>query len=113
MQKSLDDGYVMKFDRATRKGVNIDFSKILDECNKEVAERAVDRLCELYNNLLDYKYFVLTGGTGEAWYQGICEWLKNMNTIKIMPCNYNDSSLPFIYANARGYYMFRYMQSKR
>ena len=67
----------------------------------------------MYNNLLDYKYLVLTGGTGEAWYKIFEEQLSGMPNLTLVPGNKNTEglgpdgeALPFIFSNVRGYYIF-------
>ena len=117
MQKYLESGYITQFDRATRSGKNIDFANTLEQCNKLVADRAIDKIAELYNNLLEYRYMILTGGTGEAWYQYFTDAFKGIPNLTIIPGNMNTDGmmnqtdpLPFIFSNVRGYYL--YLQHK-
>ena len=72
-------------------------------CN-EAIERMANAL-----KLVDYKKLIVTGGTGEAWYDQIRTRLKDLPTLSIVPGNQNDS-MPFIYANVRGYYYYRYYE---
>ena len=57
--------------------------------------------------LYEYDYLIVTGGTGEAWFDIINEYFKNMETLTIVRGSQNDD-LPGVFANVRGYYMFRY-----
>ena len=56
--------------------------------------------------LYEYDYLIITGGTGAAWSSRIREILKDMETLKIVDGNCNDT-LPYVFANVRGYYMYR------
>lgn len=82
----------------------VDFSDILDRCNKEICYKALDKLMTVYNNLEEIDYLVITGGTGAAWYNLIVDYFKDMETLTVIPGNQNDTNLDFIFANARGYY---------
>ena len=124
MQKYLDKGYITKFDRKTRKGENIDFSDILEKCSREVAMNAVDKISTLYQDLLEYKYFVVTGGTGEAWMPYLTEAFGSIPDLTIIPGNQNTDGmwvdengiakpLPFIFSNVRGYYMYLYSKLQK
>lgn len=121
MQKVLEDGYITQFDRATRRGKNVEIDGILEEANRKIANKAIDKLSELYNSLLEYKYLILTGGTGEAWYDYFVEAFSGLPNLTILPGNQNTDGmmfledgtpapLPFIFSNVRGYYM--YLQNK-
>lgn len=85
---------------------------ILETANKKVMKTALDRAKNVTKSFRDYRYIVVGGGTGEAWYTDICEYLKNLKTIQIWPSNRNDH-LPYIYSNARGYYMYRYRMTHK
>lgn len=121
IQKYLDAGFFTQYDRKTRTGKNIPFEEILNECSREVAQAAVDKVCEVYGDLLEFKYLVITGGTGEAWYEEFANAFKGLPNLKIIPGNVNTDGilvdehgnktpLPFIFSNVRGYYM--YLQHK-
>lgn len=56
--------------------------------------------------LIDHDYLVVAGGTGDAWYDYIKDYYGGMDNLTIIPGNQNDTSLPFIFSNVRGYYMF-------
>ena len=56
------------------------------------------------NAFRDYRYLIVSGGTGEAWFEKVKEYLSGMKTLTILPGNANDA-LPFLYSNVRGYYM--------
>lgn len=117
IQKFLERGYVTHFNRSTRSTDNIEFDDILEECNRAVAYKAIDMLCELYGNFLEYDYLIVTGGTGEAWYPYFVEAFSGMPNLTLIPGNQNTEGmmtdehgvarpLPFIFNNVRGYYMF-------
>ncbi len=105
MQTNLAEGTFTKFDRKTRSTEEIEFAQILEEQSKKVCMEALERMENIYNNLIDHDYLVITGGTGEAWVEYIRDSLKFMNKLKIIPGNLNDN-LSYTFANVRGYYMF-------
>lgn len=120
-QKFLENGYFQQFDRKIMRGNNVDFSQILEECNKKVALQTIDKLCELYNYLQEYTYLIVTGGTGEAWYPYFIEAFSGLPNLTLIPGNQNtqgmaigyngeEKALPFIFSNVRGYYV--YLQHK-
>ena len=109
-QKFLESGQAIYYDRNTRSSNTIEFEDILREKNRLLCEKSIDRLMEKYDNLLDYKYLVVTGGTGESRYEQICEMLKGLSHLTILRGNENDDSLPFCFSNVRGYYMCKYLK---
>ena len=67
-----------------------------------------------YNRLMDYKYLIVTGGTGESRFEQIKEQIGAKNPdIVILPGNLNNPQLPFAYSNVVGYYMQRHANVKR
>ena len=113
MQKNLVSGTVTCINEDDMTTEEKQIGPLLFASSEEVMQDALIKAKNVTNAFRDYNYIIVDGGTGEAWYENIKDWLKNMKTIKILPCNINDTSLPFIFANARGYYMFRYMQDRR
>ena len=87
-------------------------SPLLEKSNDEVFRAAMEQAKGVTSAFRDYSRIVVAGGTGEAWFEKIKDYLSGMKTITVVPGNVNDH-LPFIYSNVRGYYMFRYMQNKR
>ena len=90
----------------------IPLGPILEQSNKEIMKIAMDRAKNVTNAFRGYSYIIVAGGTGEAWYDYITQWLGSRKSIKVLPSNMNDH-LPFIYSNARGYYLFRYKNNKK
>lgn len=84
------------------------FAPILERCSKTICNRALIQIANTTENYSDYNYLVITGGTGAAWFEWIQEKFKNARKLKIIPGNRNDN-LDMLYANARGYYLFRVM----
>ena len=87
------------------------FDDLLDKSNKMVCMEAINKLKNTYNNLIDIDYLIVTGGTGAAWSSIIKDYFKNMHTLTIINGNKNDE-IPYIFANVRGYYMYRYNKLK-
>lgn len=105
MQKLLTTGEVKCFDRKNRKTTLENFSDILEECSKKVCYEALAKVDNIYNNLFEHDYLVITGGTGDAWKNIITEYYSGMESLKIINGNQNDM-LPTIFSNVRGYYLY-------
>ena len=84
----MEKGTIPVSNRKLRTSVNIQFGDILEECSREIAMRAIDKIDELYD-LVDYDYLILTGGTGEAWYGYFKDAYKGMSNLTIIPGNQN------------------------
>ena len=105
MQTILKTGYFKYYDRRSNTSKKVEIDKMLEEANREVCYEALNKVQDACNNLIDHDYFVITGGTGAAWENYIKEYFSGMETLTVMSGNVNDS-LPCIFANVRGYYMF-------
>ena len=108
MQKYLETGkvpYMIRNNSAFESG-EFDFTELLAKANMEVCNEAVSRMMSAFD-LLDYKYLVITGGTGAAWCSCLQDKFKNLRTLTLIYGNQNDT-LSFIYSNVRGYYLYRY-----
>lgn len=106
MQTALRRGYVKSFDRRKLGSQKIAFDQMLADKTKEVCMDAIQKLLSIYDYLQNHDYFVITGGTGNAWYPIIEEYFKNMETLTILCANKNDVSLSNTYSNVRGYYLY-------
>jgi plasmid segregation protein ParM len=78
-----------------------------------MCEKSVRRLMQLYDNLKDYKYLIVTGGTGESRFAQIKDMLSGLPHLTVLPGNVNTPDLSFTYSNVIGYYMFRYANLKK
>lgn len=112
MQRILKDGIVHCYDRKSRSTVEIDITDILEEKNRAVCTRAVNKIRGMYNDLLDMDYLVVTGGTGEAWWYMINNEFKGLRSLTVLSGNEN-SNLPFTFSNVRGYYFYLYRTMKK
>ena len=106
MQKHLETGTVRYINKRKLESKDYEFGDLLDKASLKVCDEAINKIASSMN-VGEYEYFVVTGGTGEAWYQRICERLKGLPTLTVVPGNQNDA-LPFIYSNVMGYYLYRY-----
>ena len=107
-QNYLETGKASYFDPTEFKMNYIDFSSILERVNQELCEKSIMRLMQDYQNLKNYKYLVVTGGTGESRFDYIKQKLSAISTLTVLPGNINNSDLPYIYSNVMGYYIFRH-----
>ncbi len=112
LQKNLETGTIICIDEDEMRDEEIPLGPILEQSNKEIMKIAMDRAKNVTNAFRGYSYIIVAGGTGEAWYDYITQWLGSRKSIKVLPSNMNDH-LPFIYSNARGYYLFRYKNNKK
>ena len=106
------DGIVYGYDRKSRSSFEIDISEILEEKNRDVCMRAVNKIRSMYNDLLDMDYLVVTGGTGEAWWDMIKNEFQGLRSLTVVPGN-DTSNLPFTFSNVRGYYFHLYRTVKK
>jgi plasmid segregation protein ParM len=112
MQYILKTGILQGYDRKARETVDIDITGILDEKNKDVCYKAISKIRSMYNDLLDLDYLVVTGGTGEAWWNIIKDEFRGLKTLTVLSGNEN-SDLPFTFSNVRGYYFYLYRTIKK
>lgn len=103
LQKYLSTGMARYHTRTTSK--NVPFTDQLRECTDAVCSEAISWMTQMFP-LYEYDYLIITGGTGAAWDAKIREELKDMETLTIIDGNCNDT-LPLIFANVRGYYLYR------
>lgn len=107
MQIALRKGYVTHYMRRERRTEKIEFASILAEKNREVCLEAMGKMEAMYSYLQFHDNLVVTGGTGDAWFNMIREYFAGMSTLSVISGNRNDPQLPNNYSNVRGYYMYR------
>ena len=109
IQKCLETGtFSQKDGRFSSKSV--DFSEILEEQNDLMFEEMINRIASTHD-FSEYNFLVITGGTGSAWAAKIKDKLAGIEGLKFIDGNQNDTTLPFDFANARGYYMYLYQKN--
>jgi len=109
-QKYLEDGVApyLNMEDMFPKMEYQNFTNILEEKNRQLCEKSILRLMQEYGNLIDYKYLIVTGGTGESRFEQIKDMLKGLTNLKVLPGNINCNDLAFCYSNVIGYYMLRH-----
>lgn len=107
-QKYLDEGKLSYFNQEDFSVHEVEFNDLLEKVNASLCDKSLKRLLEQYNNMLDFNYLVVTGGTGESRLEQIKDFFKSWKNLTVIPGNLNTPDLPYCYANAVGYYMFRY-----
>lgn len=112
LQSVLEKGYVTCIDEDAMTAEDKPIAHILEKANRQVFEEAMERSKSITNAFRDYRYVIISGGTGDAWFDMIKDYLKGMKSLTVMPGNANDNA-PMLYANARGYYLYRYGASVR
>lgn len=112
LQRNLTTGVFTHLNEDEMKTEDVPLSPLLEEANQEVFNDAMEKAKGVTSSFRDYKYLIVTGGTGAAWYDKIKEYLKGMHTLQIIPGNINDNA-SMIYSNVRGYYLFRYTADRK
>lgn len=105
LQSALGDGVIRHMDRKSFSSKEYGFGDILEKQSKRICDEAIERLVSSIS-LVDYNYMIVTGGTGAAWYPYIADRFREFTTLRLLKGNQNDG-LPFVYANCRGYYLYR------
>lgn len=110
LQNHLDTGKITYIDPYEFPIVmhEIDFSKTLEQKNHELCDKSIRRLLLDYDNLKEYRYLIVSGGTGEARFEQIRDTLKGITTLNVISGNIAHPDIPCIYNNVMGYYIFRY-----
>ena len=111
IQKHLETGKIEKFIRKERRTEIIEFGDILEDCCKKICDEDLARVDSIYNNLFNYDYAVITGGTGSAWKEMITDYYSGMQRLQIVYGGQNDT-IDDIFANVRGYYMYQLAKLK-
>lgn len=109
IQPYLESGTISVLNRKKHSTEQYDIHEILQSCSQAVCQKALERIEGIYNNLEDYEYLLVTGGTGAAWLGYIQEHYKDMHTLQVITANQNEN-LPPIYSNVRGYYIYRVLR---
>lgn len=109
LQKCLETGYIEVFDEETLTSDYKSIKEIVDKANEIVFERAFEQAKTATSAFQGYDFIIITGGTGEAWFDKFAEKLKGLKTVKLLRGNINDH-YSMIYSNVRGYYMYRYQK---
>lgn len=108
-QNYLETGKAPYFDPDKISMDYYDFSAILEEINKELCEKSIRRLLQDYDNLIQYKYLIVTGGTGESRLDQIKQMLSGLPQLQVLAGNMNQPELSSVYSNVLGYYLFRHL----
>lgn len=100
MQKVLRSGKFTVNDMITMTAKEVDVTPYFEKANQKVAAEAFDSMKEY---AFGVKYFIMTGGIGEAWLPIFKEKLTDL-PVKVLLGNAT-TTLPTVLSNARGYYM--------
>lgn len=113
LQNCLEDGQISYFDPSEFNMNYIPFGDILERVNYDLCEKSVMRLMQDYQNMQNYKYLIVTGGTGESRFEQIRQKLSVIPSLSVLPGNMNVPDLPYVYSNVIGYYMLRHALTMR
>lgn len=104
-QRALRDGFITRFNRKTRSTEELPFDDILKASNEKICKEMLEKIDTMYDNLIDYNYLLITGGTGAAWEDIIREYYQGMKNLTVISGEQNDRLSP-IFNNVRGYYLY-------
>ena len=79
---------------------------ILIRNSMAVCNMAIDKILNLYDGLQEYSNLVIAGGTGNVWMPIIRSRFRDMDGISIISANRNETNLPNVFSNVRGFYYF-------
>ncbi|MBQ6213300.1 MAG: hypothetical protein IJJ57_10475, partial [Ruminococcus sp.] len=82
-----------------------EIADIVDKCSHDICMEAINSIRTIYNNLLEYQYLLITGGTGDAWFKIIKEYFSKMEGLNVVAAN-RTTKIPQIFSNVRGYYLY-------
>ena len=105
MQNNLKTGVINTYNDEDVSSEEVPFGDILETASRNVCMEAISQIRQIYNNLRDYKYLVVTGGSGDAWFGYIKEYFSKMHGLEIIAANRN-TNIPQIFSNVRGYYLY-------
>lgn len=111
MQKYLESGQITVTD-GLFSSYKADFGDILEEASANICRKALEKTAQIYK-LAEIDYLIVTGGTGAAWEKTIRETLAGMKTLTIVSGNQNETTLPYVFSNVRGYYMNIYSKIRQ
>lgn len=111
--KVLMDGEIEVLDKTAIRTERYPVDTLLQQCSEEICRRAILKIQSTYDYLREYRYLLITGGTGEAWKDNIIHHFSGMQSLTILQGNQNDSGLPQVFSNVRGYYLFQVGDQRR
>ena len=113
LQNRLEDGTIRVTNRRQRSRKSVPFGGTLMKNCQDVCMEALDTMFDSYEDLAYIDFIIGTGGTYDAWKGTVSKELGNLDGIKLLPGNCNDTSLSNVFSNVRGYYFQRVYQSGR
>ena len=112
LQHVLETGCFTCVDEETMNWEDKPVSGYLKKASREVFLEAMEQVKAATGAFRDYRYLIVTGGTGEAWYPWIREYLSRARGLSVLSGNRNDGAA-MLYSNVRGYYMLGYVSGKK
>ena len=115
VQQYLETGQVIQESEDGYSSNYVPFDDILAACSKDICDKAIEKVMGVYNIPKNYKYFVITGGTGAAWSSFIRgnKYFVHSNTVQIISGNNGDPNYGYLMSNARGYYIWAYAKCRK
>ena len=83
-----------------------DISDLLEDASSEVCSKAIARVMNSYA-IESYKYLIVTGGTGAAWFDQIAKHFENVDGLEVIRGNEYSPATDMVCCNVRGYYVGR------
>lgn len=105
MQNNLKSGFISTYNDEEVSSEEVPIDGIIETASRNICMEAITQIRQIYNNLRDYKYLVITGGCGDAWFEMIKEYFSKMHGLEVIPANRN-TKIAQIFSNVRGYYLY-------
>ncbi len=107
LQEHLETFKITCINEDEWKSTEYSIKEIVEQAVKDVCLEAMIKLRSETSAFAKYKYLIVGGGTGDAWFDQIYQMLKDFTFEGIYKANRHDPNIALLYANARGYYLFR------
>ena len=105
-QYAVKKGYFMAGNWHRGQARKTRLEDILIKSSTQVCNRAIDKILNLYDGLQEYSNLVIAGGTGNVWMPVIRSRFKDMDGISIISANRNETELPNVFSNVRGFFYY-------
>ena len=104
-----DDGKIICINPNNHGTIELDVTEMINEEVAKICEELLDYLNEKYNNLLDTKEVIITGGTGAAYYDHVAKYLNEQRNhlrgkIILTSYKFRGQEIEPVYAIAVGMY---------
>ncbi len=105
MKKELMGVHLWEVDHHKYRKSNREFDSLPGMNTEDVFKSVVDHLMRLTNFMEDYKFLIISGGTGDALLSSIRNRFEIPPGLTVLSANRHDTSISNVYSNVRGIYL--------